>query len=98
MRTVMAINHRVADWDAWKAAYDSDSVREMQTAGSVRYQQVLREPSDPSMVYVTHVFDSREEAEAFAGNPELKSAMEGAGVDASSMHMMFFDEEEAGDV
>ena len=96
MRTVLAIHHRVADWDAWKAAYES--VRPMQEAGGVRFQQVLRQPSDPNMVYVTHIFDTQADAEAFLANPELKTAMEGAGVDVSSMHTMFFDEEEAGEV
>jgi quinol monooxygenase YgiN len=96
MRTALAIRHRVADFDAWKAVYDS--VRPMQQQGGVRYQQVLRQPSDPNMVFVTHVFDSREAADAFLAKPELKTAMEGAGVDVSSMHTMFFDEEEAGEV
>jgi len=96
MRTVLAIHHRVADFDAWKAVYDS--VRPMQEAGGVRFQQVLNQTSDPNMVYVTHTFDSREEAEAFLANSELKQAMESAGVDASSMHTMFFDEIEAGDI
>lgn len=96
MRTALAIRHRVADFDAWKVVYDS--VRPMQEAGGVRYQQVLNQASDPNMVFVTHTFDSLEEAEAFLANPELKTAMEGAGVDVSSMHHMFFDEIEAGNV
>ena len=96
MRTALAIRHRVADFDAWKAVYDS--VRPMQEAGGVRYQQVLNQASDPNMVFVTHTFDSREEAEAFLANPELKEKMAEAGVDPSSMHTMFFDEIEAGDV
>jgi quinol monooxygenase YgiN len=96
MRTLTAIDHRVADFDAWKTAYDG--VREMQKAGGVRFQQVLREPSDPNRVYVTHVFDTREAADAFFANPELKAAMAAAGVDASSMKLMFFEEVESGEV
>jgi hypothetical protein len=96
MRTVLAINHRVADFDAWKELYDS--VRPMQAAGGVRYQTVLAQASDPTMVYVTHTFDSREEAEAFLDNPELKQAMESGGVDPSSVHTMLFDEIEAGGI
>ena len=96
MRTVAAIKHRVADHDAWKAVYDD--VREMQRMGGVRYHQVLREPSDPNQVYVAHVFDTREAAEAFFANPELKADMAKAGVDASSVKVMFFDEEEAGEL
>jgi hypothetical protein len=96
MRTVLAINHRVADFDAWKAVYDD--VRSMQAAGGVRYQQVLNQASDPTMIYVTHTFDSREEAEAFLANPELKERMGAAGVDPSSLNTMFFDEIESGSV
>jgi heme-degrading monooxygenase HmoA len=92
----MAINHEVTDFDAWKTAYDG--VREMQHAGGVRFQQVLRMPSEPNRVYVTHVFDTREAAEAFAANPELKAAMGRAGVIESSVKIMFFDEEESGSV
>lgn len=96
MRTVMAINHEVADFDAWKTAYDG--VREMQQASGVRFQQVLRMPSEPNRIYVTHTFDTREAAEAFAANPELKAAMDAAGVDGASVKIMFFDEVEAGDL
>jgi hypothetical protein len=96
VRTVLAINHRVADFDAWKQVYDS--VRPMQAAGGVRHQQVLNQASDPTMIYVTHTFDSREEAEAFISNPELKERMADGGVDVSSLNTMFFDEIEAGSV
>ncbi len=72
--------------------------RPMQAAGGVRYQQVLNQPSDPTMIYVTHTFDSREEAEAFLANPELKEKMGAAGVDPSSLNTMFFDEIESGSV
>jgi quinol monooxygenase YgiN len=94
MRAVLAIYHRVADLDAFREVYDS--VRPMQEAGGVRHQQVLSQPSDPTMVYITHTFDSREAAEAFLANPELKEAMGRAGVDASSLNTMLFDEIEAG--
>ena len=90
MRTVMAIHHRVSDFADWKKVYDS--VRPMQAEGGVRFQQVLNQQSDPNMVYVTHTFDTREAADAFLANPELKAKMAEAGVDESSVHVMFFDE------
>lgn len=96
MKTVLAIRHRVADFAAWKVVYDE--VRPMQAAGGVRYQQVLNQASDPTMIYVSHTFDSREEAEAFLANPELKEKMGAAGVDPSSLNTMFFDEIESGSV
>jgi heme-degrading monooxygenase HmoA len=96
MRTVLLVDHRVADFDAWKQVYDG--VREMQRAGGVRSQQVLRDPADGNRVVVTHTFDSREAAEAFAENPELQVAMGRAGVDPSSVKLEYFDEVESEDV
>jgi quinol monooxygenase YgiN len=96
MRTVAVIEHRVADFDAWKAVYDG--VRPMQQAGGVRSHRVMQDPADPNLVYVTHVFDTRETADAFFANPELKAGMEQAGVDASSLSLSFFDEVESGDL
>ena len=96
MRTLAAVDHRVADFDAWKEVYDS--VRDLQRMGGVRYHQVLREASDPNRVYVTHVFDTREAAEVFFANEELKADMAKGGVDASSIKLMFFEEVEAGEL
>jgi quinol monooxygenase YgiN len=96
MRTVAVVEHRVADFDAWKQVYDG--VRDFQLAGGVRYHRVMRDPGDPNLVYVTHVFDTREAADAFFANAELKADMEQAGVDASSLTLSFFEEIESGDL
>lgn len=94
MKTLTAVDHRVADFDAWKQMYDS--VRDLQRAGGVRAHQVLREASDPNRIYVTHLFDTREAAEAFFADADLKAAMEAAGVDTASMKLFFFDVVEDG--
>ena len=96
MRTFSIIHHRVADFDAWKQVYDG--VHDMQSEGGVRFHQVLRSQEDPSMVVVTHAFDSREAADAFFANPQLGPAMERAGVDASSLQVEHLEEVEAGDL
>jgi heme-degrading monooxygenase HmoA len=96
VRTLTAVDHRVADFDAWKKVYDG--VREMQRAGGVRFQQVLRAPDEPNRIFVTHVFETREAAEAFYANSELKAALAEAGVDESSMKLHFFEEVESGEV
>jgi quinol monooxygenase YgiN len=96
MRTVTLVHHRVADYDAWKQVYDG--VREMQRAGGVRQYAVLRPEDDPAMVVVVHTFDSPEAAKAFFGDPELKGAMESAGVDMSSFQLTFLQEVEAGEL
>jgi heme-degrading monooxygenase HmoA len=96
MRTLMLIDHRVADFDAWKQVYDD--FREGQRSGGVRFHQVLRDPADPNRVVVTHVFDSREAGEAFADSAELRAAMSSAGVDEASVSVEYLDEVDSGDL
>lgn len=82
--------HRVADYDAWRQVYDG--VREVQRAGGVRYERVMRDPDDPSMVVVVHEFDDRAAAEAFFAQEELKGAMQQAGVDLSSLRIEYLED------
>jgi heme-degrading monooxygenase HmoA len=94
MRTVAIVHHRVADYGAWKDAYDGAET--MQREAGVRQHAVLRPADDPEMVVVVHVFDSPEAAHAFFDNPELSGVMESAGVDVSSFRIEFLQEELAG--
>jgi hypothetical protein len=97
MRAVSIVHHRVADYDAWKAVYDSARVRDMQRAGGVLDHAVLQSSDDPSMVVVVHTFATQDEAHAFfTENPDLKDAMGKAGVDFSSFQVEFLDELAAG--
>lgn len=90
MRTVTIVHHRVADFDAWKQAYDgfADAQRE----AGVRWQHVWRGREDPNMVVVIHVFDTLEAAQALFQSSELKGAMERAGVDPESFQIEFLDD------
>ncbi len=96
MRTVTIAHHRVADYGAWKQAYDG--VRDLQRAGGVRQHAVLRPADDPGLVVVVHTFDSPAAAKAFFDNPDLKAAIERAGVDLASLRIEFLQEEDAGEV
>lgn len=96
MKTLMVVDHRVADFDAWKQVYDTAG--DLQREGGVRSHKVLRSTEDPNRVVVTHVFDSREAARAFADLPELREAMGRAGVDASTVSIEYFDEVESGNL
>jgi heme-degrading monooxygenase HmoA len=96
MRIVLLVDHRVADFDAWLKVYDE--IRGWQHEHGVHFQQVLRHTDDPNRVVVTHAFDSREAAEAFANNPELPEAMGRGGVDPSSVRIEYFHEVEMEDV
>jgi heme-degrading monooxygenase HmoA len=96
MRTILLVDHRVADFDAWRTVYDE--VRGWQHDSGVRFEQVLRSADDPNRVVVTHAFESRSAAESFVNNPELQEAMGRAGVDGPSVKIEYFDEVESEDV
>jgi quinol monooxygenase YgiN len=96
MRTILLVDHRVADFDAWRTVYDE--VRDWQHDSGVRFEQVLRSADDPNRVVVTHAFESRSAAESFVNNPELQEAMARAGVDRPSVKLEYFDEVESEDV
>ena len=96
MRTILLVDHRVADFDAWLKVYDE--VRQWQHDSGVRFEQVLRSTEDPNRVLVTHAFESREGAESFVNNADLREAMGRGGVDGSSVKIEYFDEVESEDV
>jgi len=74
----MFVRHEVADYATWRKAYDG--FRAMQTKMGVIAQAVYQSTDDPNDVTVIHDFHSLEKAKAFAASPELKAAMEKAGV------------------
>jgi quinol monooxygenase YgiN len=75
---VSLVLHRVADYDAWRKVYDS--VADMQNNGGVTQQSVHRMAGDPDNVLVIHHFGDVETAKAFFASPDLKDAMQRAGV------------------
>jgi len=92
--TIALVRHRVADFDAWKTAYDGFAP--IQAEHGVQGHQVLRSIENPNDVIVSHTFDSPEAARAFFAMPELKETMSKAGVTADSVEVSYFDEVEAG--
>jgi hypothetical protein len=60
---VLQIEHAVRDFDAWKAAFDSDPIG--RESGGVRRYRILRPVDDPNYVVVDLEFDTSGEAEAF---------------------------------
>ena len=74
----MFVRHDVADYDAWKKGYDEfdETRRGMGVTGDAVFQAA----DDPTDVTVTHDFESEDAARAFVSSPELKGAMENAGV------------------
>jgi hypothetical protein len=62
---ILLVEQRVPDFDAWKAAFDSDPVGREE--GGVRRYRISRPIDDPNLVFVALEFDGSDEAEAFRG-------------------------------
>jgi hypothetical protein len=78
MAVTMFIRHKVAEFDTWHQVYTD--VAPMQGAGGVLAQAVYQATGDPNDVTVTHDFAAEADARSFASSPDLKAAMERAGV------------------
>lgn len=76
--TTVAVRHRVADFDAWKVAYDEHGAvrKELGTTGD----QVMRDAGDPNEILVLTYWPALSNAQAFLSDPSLKDAMQRAGV------------------
>jgi heme-degrading monooxygenase HmoA len=85
MATTALILHRVSDYDAWRAAYDS--AEEIRDQGGVLAAEVLRPTDGNDLVAVTHEFETPEAARAFFANEELKGDMQRGGVDLDSLQL-----------
>jgi hypothetical protein len=81
---ILRIEHPVPDYDAWKAAFDSDPISR-ERSGVSRYR-IMRTTDDPSHVMVDLEFDSLGEAEAVKaalGEVEFDSSSEAEAVRAA---------------
>ena len=72
------VRHEVADYGVWRKAFDAFAPT-AKKSGAIN-GSVYRSADNPNDVTVTHDFHSVEKARAFAASPELKAAMEKAGV------------------
>jgi hypothetical protein len=73
---ILAVQHPVADFDAWKSVYD---VNNPGTFGA-KFARVNQMVDNPNMVTVVMGFESMDAANDMANNPELKADMDKAGV------------------
>ena len=72
------VRHTVADYKAWRKVYDDfDAVRKTLGVTAAAVYQAADNPSD---ITITHDFATLGAAQAFAKSPELKKAMQSAGV------------------
>jgi quinol monooxygenase YgiN len=72
------IQHKVKDFAAWKKVFDASAG--MRTSSGELSAQVFRDANDPNMLTVINTWNSMANAQKFAQSPDLKAAMEQAGV------------------
>lgn len=84
------IVHRVADYDAWRAAYDR--LADGPEGADVRAFRIWRGLDDPNLVVLAETFESRAVADRVFDDPELPELLAGVGVDAFTMEIHFVEE------
>jgi quinol monooxygenase YgiN len=72
------IQHTVKDYAEWKKVFDS--AIDMRKSMGELSAQVYRDASEPNKITVMNKWNSLANAQKFANHPELKAAMEKAGV------------------
>lgn len=77
--TSMLVQHKVKDFAEWKKVYDS--VFDLRKSNGELSDSIYRDVSDPNSLTVIFKWDSLSNAKKYAQSPELKAAMEKAGVD-----------------
>lgn len=74
----MLVHHKVEDFTAWKSVYDS--VADLRASNGELSDKIYKDASDPNSLTLVFEWDSLDNARKYAQSPELKAAMEKAGV------------------
>ncbi|MFN2291243.1 MAG: antibiotic biosynthesis monooxygenase [Anaerolineae bacterium] len=74
----MFVRHSVKDYDEWKSVFDS--VSDLRKRNGELSYQILREDNGSGRVFALFEWDNLDNARKYAASPELKAAMERAGV------------------
>lgn len=75
----MLVQHKVKDFAEWKKVYDS--VADLRASNGELSDQIYRDASDPNKLTVIFKWNSLANAQKYAQSPELKAAMQKAGVE-----------------
>lgn len=76
--SAMLVQHKVKDFAAWKAVYDS--VYDLRKSNGELSDRIYRDAEDPNSLTILFEWDSLDNARKYAQSSELKEAMEKAGV------------------
>jgi heme-degrading monooxygenase HmoA len=87
----MLIRHKVEDYAKWKPVFDAHGAT--RRAGGCKGGRLYRNANDPSEVVVVLEWESIEKALQFTQSPELREAMQQAGV-ADQPDVYFLEEVE----
>jgi heme-degrading monooxygenase HmoA len=74
----LLMRHRVADYPAWKAAFDEHGIT--RHANGSQGGRLFRDVADPNEILVLLEWDDLERARLFADSDDLREAMARAGV------------------
>jgi quinol monooxygenase YgiN len=74
----MMVQHTVKDYAVWKNVFDSN--KELRTSFGELSAQIYRDSSDSNKLTLVFKWNSLANAQKFANSPELRAAMEKAGV------------------
>jgi heme-degrading monooxygenase HmoA len=74
----MLVRHSVEDYKAWKSVFDS--VGDLRRRSGEKSYQILRQGNGSNELVALFEWDSLDNARKYAASPELKAAMERAGV------------------
>jgi antibiotic biosynthesis monooxygenase (ABM) superfamily enzyme len=74
----MFVRHSVRDYEAWKSAFDS--AIDLRKQNGEKSYQILRQGNGSNELVALFEWDNLDNARKYAASPELKAAMEKAGV------------------
>ena len=74
----MFVRHNVKDYKAWKSVFDS--VDDLRRRNGEKAYQILRQGNGSNEIFAMFKWDNLDNARKYAASPELKAAMERAGV------------------
>ena len=76
--TYLLIRHRIAEFAAWKAAYDTHAGARL--AAGLKDKELLRDLNDPNQIVLIFEVSDVQKAREFSESPSLREAMRAAGV------------------
>lgn len=74
----LVVRQIVQDYDAWKSVFDS--ARDLRKRNGGLSYQILREDNGSNSLVVVNQWDTMDNARKYASSPELREAMQRAGV------------------